>query len=64
LTSDVIAPDSSRKRTSVVKMPFLIKVELRLKGQPASAGVPVGIYPASQIVITPEMRGKHGDHGL
>jgi hypothetical protein len=45
-TSNTVSTDFLPKKKHT------LKVELRLKGQPASAGMPQGLYPASQIVIT------------
>ena len=45
-TSNTVSADFLPKKKHT------LKVELRLKGQPASAGMPQGLYPTSQIVIT------------
>jgi hypothetical protein len=34
------------------KKKYTLKIELRMKGRPASAGMPQGLYPDTQIVIT------------
>ena len=45
-TSNTVSADFLQKKKHT------LKVELRLKGQPTSAGMPQGLYPDSQIVVT------------
>jgi len=45
-TSNTVSADFLQKKKHT------LKVELRLKGQSASAGMPQGLYPDSQIVLT------------
>jgi serine/threonine protein kinase len=45
-TSNTVSADFIQKKKHT------LKVELRLKGQSASAGMPQGLYPDSQIVVT------------
>jgi hypothetical protein len=45
-TSNTVSADFLQKKKHT------LKVELRLKGQPTSAGIPQGLYPDSQIVVT------------
>ncbi len=45
-TSNTVSADFLQKKKHT------LKVELRMKGQSASAGMPQGLYPDSQIVLT------------
>ena len=45
-TSNTVSADFIQKKKRT------LKVELRLKGQPESAGMPTALFPGSQIVIT------------
>ncbi len=45
-TSNTVSADFLQKKKHT------LKVELRMKGQSASAGMPQGLYPDSQIVVT------------
>ena len=45
-TSNTVSADFLQKKKHT------LKVELRMKGQSANAGMPQGLYPDSQIVLT------------